>query len=76
MLLAAGEVLLGPVLPVVAELRRRVQREVRVGEMARRHEGWIVEMFAGLAESERNALYTMLAKLKRHLNAVESESAR
>ena len=46
------------------------------GEMARRHEGWIVEMFAGLAESERNALYTMLAKLKRHLNAVESESAR
>jgi DNA-binding MarR family transcriptional regulator len=46
------------------------------GEMARRHEGWIVEMFAGLAESERNALYTLLAKLKRHLNAVESESAR
>lgn len=45
------------------------------GEMARRHEGWIVEMFAGLAESERNALYTLLAKLKRHLNAVESESA-
>ena len=41
-------------------------------EMARRHEGWIVEMFAGLAEPERNALYALLAKLKRHLNAVES----
>ena len=45
-------------------------------EMARRHEGWIVEMFAGLGESERTQLYALLAKLKRHLNAVESESAR
>jgi DNA-binding MarR family transcriptional regulator len=42
-------------------------------EMARRHEEWIVEMFGGLAESERNQLYALLAKLKRHLNAVESE---
>jgi DNA-binding MarR family transcriptional regulator len=42
-------------------------------EMARRHEEWIVEMFAGLAEAERNQLYALLAKLKRHLNAVESE---
>ena len=42
-------------------------------EMARRHEEWVVEMFAGLAEPERNQLYALLAKLKRHLNAVESE---
>jgi DNA-binding MarR family transcriptional regulator len=42
-------------------------------EMARRHEGWIVEMFAGLSEAERNQLYAVLAKLKRHLNAVESD---
>jgi DNA-binding MarR family transcriptional regulator len=42
------------------------------GEMARRHEGWIVEMFAGLGEGERGQLYALLAKLKRHLNAVES----
>jgi DNA-binding MarR family transcriptional regulator len=45
-------------------------------DMARRHEGWIVEMFAGLSEPERGQLYALLAKLKRHLNAAESESAR
>jgi DNA-binding MarR family transcriptional regulator len=40
-------------------------------EMARRHEGWIVEMFAGLDEFERRTLYTVLAKLKLHLAATE-----
>jgi DNA-binding MarR family transcriptional regulator len=45
------------------------------GEMARRHEAWIVEMFAGLRETERTQLYALLAKLKRHLNAAESERA-
>jgi len=43
------------------------------GEMARRHEEWIVEMFGGLTESERRALHVQLAKLKRHLNALESD---
>ena len=42
------------------------------GEMARRHEDWIVETFAGLSEAERTQLFRLLAKLKRHLNAVES----
>jgi len=42
-------------------------------EMARRHEGWIVEMFAGLAETDRTQLYAVLAKLKRHLNTAESD---
>lgn len=42
-------------------------------EMARRHEGWIVQTFAGLSERERNQLYALLAKLKRHLAARESE---
>ncbi len=45
-------------------------------EMARRHEGWIVEMFAGLTETDRTQLYALLAKLKRHLNAAESDHAR
>ncbi len=45
-------------------------------EMARRHEAWIVEMFAGVRESERAQLFTLLAKLKRHLVALESESPR
>jgi DNA-binding MarR family transcriptional regulator len=43
------------------------------GEMARRHEGWIVEMLGGLSENERTQLYALLAKLKRHLNALEAE---
>ncbi|HEY0614710.1 MAG TPA: MarR family transcriptional regulator [Candidatus Elarobacter sp.] len=42
-------------------------------EMARRHEDWIVAMFAALAEAERTQLYALLAKLKRHLNAAESD---
>jgi DNA-binding MarR family transcriptional regulator len=42
-------------------------------EMARRHEGWIVETFAGLDERERDQLYALLAKLKRHLAARESD---
>ena len=45
-------------------------------EMARRHERWIVELFGGLSEAERTQLYVLLAKLKRHLNALESDSAR
>lgn len=43
------------------------------GEMARRHEDWIVAMFAGLSVAERTQLHALLAKLKRHLNALESE---
>jgi DNA-binding MarR family transcriptional regulator len=45
-------------------------------EMARRHERWIIEMFAGLGEHDRTQLHALLAKLKRHLNILESESAR
>jgi DNA-binding MarR family transcriptional regulator len=42
-------------------------------EMARRHESWVVEMFAGLTETDRTQLYALLAKLKRHLNTAESD---
>ena len=45
-------------------------------EMARRHESWIVELFGGLTETDRTQLYALLAKLKRHLNALESDAAR
>jgi DNA-binding MarR family transcriptional regulator len=45
-------------------------------EMARRHEEWILAMFAGLAESERTQLYALLAKLKRHLNAERDGASR
>ncbi|GAC1421072.1 MAG: MarR family transcriptional regulator [Candidatus Velthaea sp.] len=40
--------------------------------MAAEHEEWIVAMFAGLREAERTQLFGLLAKLKRHLNAMES----
>ncbi len=43
------------------------------GEMARRHESWIVAMFAGLSVTERTQLHVLLAKLKRHLNVLESD---
>lgn len=46
------------------------------GEMAHRHESWIVTLFAGLSENDRRQLYTLLAKLKRHLNALESDDSR
>ena len=46
------------------------------GEMARRHEDWIVTLFAGLSESDRRQLHALLAKLKRHLNALESDGSR
>ena len=45
-------------------------------EMARRHERWIVDLFDGLTETDRRQLYALLAKLKRHLNALESDAAR
>jgi DNA-binding MarR family transcriptional regulator len=39
------------------------------GAMARRHEAWIVDLFAGLSHKERTQLYGLLAKLKRGLAA-------
>jgi DNA-binding MarR family transcriptional regulator len=45
-------------------------------QMAHEHEAWIVAMFGGLHETERTQLYALLAKLKRHLTASESDAAR
>jgi DNA-binding MarR family transcriptional regulator len=45
-------------------------------EMARRHEEWLLELFAGLSASDRRALYANLATLKAHLVADENGSAR
>jgi len=35
-------------------------------EMARAHEQWVVELFAGLSSRERDELLKLLAKLKQH----------
>ncbi len=37
--------------------------------MAQVHEGWVIELFSGLSAREKDALYSLLAKLKSHLNA-------
>ncbi|RDI94917.1 MarR family transcriptional regulator [Meiothermus sp. QL-1] len=41
------------------------------GEMARVHEGWVIEFFEGLSPEEKETLYALLGKLKRHLNSKE-----
>lgn len=40
-------------------------------EMARVHEGWIVEALAGLSEREVETLHKLLGKVKQHINAAE-----
>ncbi len=43
------------------------------GEMARVHEGWVIEFFSGLSASERDGLFALLGKLKTHLNTKEAQ---
>lgn len=40
-------------------------------EMAQVHEGWVIELFAGLSSAEKETLYGLLAKLKDHLNEAQ-----
>lgn len=40
--------------------------------MAAEHEGWIAELFAGLAPGDIQRLYTLLAKLKGHVAALQA----
>jgi len=56
-------------LPEPADRRAARVRLTRAGarsfaEMAREHERWIVELFAGLTRREHETLYALLAKLK------------
>jgi DNA-binding MarR family transcriptional regulator len=59
-------------LPEPADRRAARVRLTREGsrafaEMAREHERWIVELFAGLTRREHETLYALLAKLKQHM---------
>ena len=38
-------------------------------QMAEAHEGWIIEMFDGLAEKDKQQLHALLAQLKQHITA-------
>ena len=40
----------------------------RFREMAVQHEQWVVELLSGLNEQEKRSMYTLLHKLKLHLN--------
>jgi len=67
-------------LPEPGDRRAARVRLTRAGarafaEMARSHERWIVELFAGLARHEHEALYALLAKLKQHLRALQAPKA-
>lgn len=42
------------------------------GEMARAHELWVIELFDGLGERDKQQLYNLLAALKGHVNAAEA----
>jgi DNA-binding MarR family transcriptional regulator len=42
------------------------------GEMARAHEGWVVELLAGLSRREQEDLLKLLAKVKQHTVGVLS----
>jgi DNA-binding MarR family transcriptional regulator len=44
-------------------------------EMARQHEGWIVEAFSGLSEKEIATLHKLLGKVKEHAGAARQETA-
>jgi DNA-binding MarR family transcriptional regulator len=37
------------------------------GEMAKAHEPWVIELFAGLSETDKQRLYALLASLKAHV---------
>lgn len=41
-------------------------------KMAAVHEAWVIELFAGLSNGEKEAMYGLLAKLKAHLNEVQT----
>ena len=43
-------------------------------QMAEAHEGWIVELFKGLEEDEKQQLYELLARLKEHVASVSPAS--
>ena len=40
-------------------------------KMARAHEQWVVHLFAGLTANDKDQIYQILAKLKRHVSAMD-----
>ncbi len=62
--------------PIPADRRAFLVRLTAKGKrtfdvMAAEHEGWIVDMFAGLTEGERGELHALLGRLKTTLHAAD-----
>ena len=62
--------------PIAADRRAHLVRLTAKGKrtfdvMAAEHEGWVIEMFAGLSDSERGRLHALLGQLKSTLRATE-----
>ena len=63
--------------PIPADRRAFLVRLTGKGKrafdlMAAEHEGWIVDMFSGLKERERDELHALLGQLKTTLHAVDA----
>jgi DNA-binding MarR family transcriptional regulator len=41
-------------------------------QMTEAHEEWIIELFEGLGDKDKNQLYTLLAQLKQHIGGVST----
>jgi DNA-binding MarR family transcriptional regulator len=54
-------------------LTARGRRQFR--RMAAVHERWVVELFAGWNARQKDAIYTMLGELKRHLATIDGRPA-
>lgn len=71
---------------IVREVNARDRRSVKVrltasgqkffAEVAQVHEGWVIELFEGLTEEERNAFYQLLGKLKGHVKEVANGASK
>lgn len=44
------------------------------GEMAQAHEPWVIELFAGLSEADKQRLHALLASLKSHVLSVAGDA--
>jgi DNA-binding MarR family transcriptional regulator len=40
-------------------------------QMARVHEGWVIELFSGISPSDKESFFAILGRLKQHLNREE-----
>ena len=55
----------------IVKLTKEGRRVFR--QWADEHEDWIIELFEGLGQEERNQLYALLAQLKQHVSGMQPE---